>query len=165
MSVIASKYRSALGKSLYSLLVIALLLVLIGCGQRQSPTLPDERFQKIYGDILFLGELHRNDSTALRLALDSLLEINEIDTTILFASARELAIDPERSAELYRVVIERFEKQVAGPDSLGIEALPGMNPAEADSTRADQRKASAKRDSLAPSERSPKSGPPLNWKE
>ncbi|MFA6233587.1 MAG: hypothetical protein WC824_05275 [Bacteroidota bacterium] len=103
---------------LYSLLVIALLSALTGCGQKKARTLPEEAFQQIYGDILFLGELHRNDTTALRHALDSLLDVNNIDTTVLFATAREFATDAERSAELYRVVTERFEKQSKGADSL-----------------------------------------------
>ncbi|MFZ1731925.1 MAG: hypothetical protein WBQ23_11260 [Bacteroidota bacterium] len=135
-----------------------------GCGQNQSPTLPDEKFQKIYGDILFLGELHRSDSTALHHALDSLLKANEIDTTILFASARELAIDQERSAELYRVVIERFEKQ-STPDSIDLEDLPAMGAPAADSTTGMKRNAPAVQDSLTPATKTPKSGPPLYWKD
>ncbi|MBE0645222.1 MAG: hypothetical protein IH600_14155 [Bacteroidetes bacterium] len=118
MSVIANRYLSALGKSLCSLCVIVLLSTVAGCGEKQSPTLPEEKFQQIYGDILFLGELYRSDSTALRLALDSMLTANNIDTTILFASAREIVVDKQKSAELYRIVIERFEKQSARPDTL-----------------------------------------------
>ncbi len=95
-----------------------LLFAFAGCGEKQPETLPEEQFQQIYGDILFLGELYRSDSTALRTALDSLLVANGIDTTILFETARATAIDKERSAELYRVVVERFEARSAPPDTL-----------------------------------------------
>lgn len=122
MSVMDSRYLSALGNILCSLCVIILLSAAAGCDKKQTPSIPEERFQQIYGDILFLGELYRNDSTALRTALDSLLEANDIDTSILFATARQTAVDREQSAELYRVVIERFEKRSQPQDSLSPEA-------------------------------------------
>jgi hypothetical protein len=99
-----------------------------GCDRgEQRRTMPDEKFHQIYGDILFLGELHRGDSTGMRLALDSLLTANDIDTAILFASAREIALDKERSEELHRIVIERFEKIAAPADTAA--AAPRRAPA------------------------------------
>jgi hypothetical protein len=94
-----------------------LLIALAGCDDERARTLPDREFQQIYGDILFLGELYREDSTALAQALDSLLTANAMDTTVLFAAARETARDPQRGTELYRIVVERFERQVGRPDT------------------------------------------------
>jgi len=99
------------------LCVIVLLIAWTGCDGDRARTLPDGEFQQIYGDILFLGELYREDSTALAHALDSLLAARGIDTTVLFATARETALDPQRGTELYRIVVERFERQVGRPDS------------------------------------------------
>ena len=126
MSVIESKYLSALGKRLCSLCLIFLLVSVVGCGGEKAPSLPDEKFQQIYGDILLLGELHRSDSTALRHSLDSLLDAHGIDTTILFASARETALDPARSEALYRVVVERFEKKIGRSDSTEVKTAPPL---------------------------------------
>ncbi len=95
-----------------------LLCTVPGCDRgTQTRTIPDEKFHQIYGDILLLGELHRGDSLSLRLALDSLLAAHGTDTAQLFSTAREIALDKDRSAELHRIVIERFEKKSAPADS------------------------------------------------
>lgn len=125
MSVIASRYRSAFGKSVLSLFIV-LLFFCPGCGEQEHTAIPDEEFQHIYGDILLLGELHRSDTATLRLSLDSLLDAHGIDTTALFAKARDVALDAERSAELYRVVIERFEQQSGRPDTTAVKTAPPL---------------------------------------
>ncbi|MBR9974000.1 MAG: hypothetical protein KFF77_00320 [Bacteroidetes bacterium] len=73
-----------------------------------------------------LGELHRSDTAALRLSLDSLLEAHGTDTTALFAKARNVSLDAERSAELYRVVIERFERTSGMPDTTHVKTAPPL---------------------------------------
>jgi hypothetical protein len=101
-----------------------LLVALSGCDGEKPSTLPDEEFQQIYGEIILLGELHRSDTARLRLALDSLLEDRGVDTTVLFTTAREIALDAGRSAELYRIVIERFEQQIGRPDTTERKTAP-----------------------------------------
>ena len=88
--------------------------------------MPDEQFRQIYGDILLLGELHRSDTAALRLSLDSLLDAHGTDTTSLFAKARDIALDQERSAELYRVVTERFETATGTADTTKVKTAPPL---------------------------------------
>lgn len=100
--------------------------MLAGCGGRSDASLPDEKFHQIYGDILLLGELHRDDTTALRLSLDSLLAAHATDTAALFAKAREIALDQQASAELYRVVIERFETRAGAKDTTKLKTAPPL---------------------------------------
>ncbi|MBR9978833.1 MAG: hypothetical protein KFH87_12175 [Bacteroidetes bacterium] len=119
--MIANRYLSALGNNVPSLVVIILLVFNTACGREDTRTLDDGEFQQIYGDILFLGELYRQDSTALHAALDSLLDAHTIDTTVLFETAREIIVDKQRSDELYRGVIERYEARIAPPDT-GVHA-------------------------------------------
>lgn len=125
MSVIANRYLSALGNIVPSLVVIILLVFNAACGREEARTLDDGEFQQIYGDILLLGELHRQDSTALHNALDSLLDAHAIDTTLLFETAREIIVDKQRSDELYRGVIERYEARIAPPDT-GVHASDSL---------------------------------------
>ena len=92
--------------------------ILPACGSEGPETLPRETFQQIYGEILYKAELYRDDSLRLRREFDSLLLAYDTDTTVLFATAREIAQDRESVEELYRITIERFERVTRGPDSL-----------------------------------------------
>lgn len=87
-----------------------------GCGGGETPRLPEEKFEQIYGDILFLGELHREDTLAMRKAVDSLLKAHNTDSTALLATARELADDSGALNSIYRNLILRFET-LSMPDS------------------------------------------------
>jgi hypothetical protein len=118
INVIAMRNLSALGNNGLLLLLACILCVfsVSGCGSGDTPRLPEETFEQIYGDILFLGELHREDTLAMRKAVDSLLEAHNTDSTTLLATARELADDSGALNEIYRNLILRFESLTV-PDS------------------------------------------------
>lgn len=119
ISVIAMRYLSAFGKSTFIPLLLSCMFAAVsvwGCGSGGERSLPEEEFEQIYGDILYLGELHRDDTLALRGAVDSLLRAHGTDSTTLLATARSFADEPGRLNEVYRNIILRFEA-IAAPDT------------------------------------------------
>jgi hypothetical protein len=120
INVIAMRYLSALGKSVLPLLLPCMLAVssFLGCGNSGERTLPEKEFEQIYGDIIFLGELHRDDTLALRAAVDSMLYAHGTDSTALLATARSLADDPQSLNDIYRNIILRFEAIAAADSSV-----------------------------------------------
>ncbi len=93
--------------------------------------MPEEEFEQIYGDIVYLGELHRDDTLALRAAYDSLLKAHHTDTTVLYATARELTRDPETLNEIYRNIVLRLER-IAAKDTTKSEVPEWREPAQID---------------------------------
>jgi|GEM_PF-3187307 len=113
IKVIAMRYRSALGNTLRLPLwvLICLILFVCSCDKKHGELLPDDDFERIYGEILFLGELHRGDTLQLREAIDSLLHAHDTDTTQMIATARELTKDPKRLTDIYRNIVSRLEQR------------------------------------------------------
>ncbi len=97
-------------------------MLLPSCGEEAAETLPDETFQRIYGEILYKAELYRSDTLRMQREFDSLLTAYGTDTTQLFATARAISTDRDRVDELYRVTIERFERMARGPDSTAADS-------------------------------------------
>jgi hypothetical protein len=65
-----------------------------GCGRNdQGADIPRERLVQIYGEMLFLAELHRQDTTGYRAALDSLCRANGTDTAQIAKAIRVLSED------------------------------------------------------------------------
>jgi hypothetical protein len=74
------------------------LFVLIGCDGDRGGEIPRERFVQIYRQILVGAELHRNDTTAYRLSLDSLMTRehvtrDQLQRTMQWYSARPAELD------------------------------------------------------------------------
>ncbi len=95
-----------------------MLMYASACSDDNDDLLPDETFEILYGDVLFLGELYRGDSTLIRRSIDSLLQAHGTDTTTFFATAETYAQDREKMQRLYSKTIERFEKLSGSNDSL-----------------------------------------------
>lgn len=113
MTVIARRYRSARGKKTLSLVVSVMVCVLAaGCGRDEDRQhVPREQFVQIYADMLFLAELHRQDTTGYRRAMDSLCRVHRTDTASLAAAFRVFNSDPDGMAQFYDAVIRRMERK------------------------------------------------------
>jgi hypothetical protein len=90
-------------------LLMILAVSVIGCDEQRARTLSDEEFEQIYGDILYLGELHRGDTLTMRRGIDSVLRAHDTDSSALLATARELCTRPEDLHAVYRNVLLRFD--------------------------------------------------------
>lgn len=97
------------------------MILLLGssCNDDEKKLLSDETFETLYGDVLFLGELYRGDSTLIRQGVDSLLHVHGTDTATFFTTAEHYAHDREKMDQLYKVTIERFEQLSNRNDSSG----------------------------------------------
>lgn len=95
-----------------------LLCTVPSCDDGDSNVLSDQTFETLYGDVLFIGELYRGDSTLIRTSIDSLLSAHGTDSATFFATAEHYAHDREKMDRLYKTTIERFEKLSGQPDSL-----------------------------------------------
>jgi hypothetical protein len=89
-------------------------VVLSGCGSDTDRMLSQDEFEHIYGELIFLAELYRDDSLALHRATDSLLQAHETDTVAVLATARALSEDTEALSSIYRNIILRLEGIAAG---------------------------------------------------
>ena len=66
---------------------------------------------QIYGDMLFLAELYRQDSTSYGRALDSMYRVNAVDSAQINTTMRELSGDTKELSAFYEQVMNHLEKR------------------------------------------------------
>jgi hypothetical protein len=84
-----------------------------GCGRTtdNGGRVPREQFVQIYGDMLFLAELHRQDTTSYRRSLDSLCRMRAVDTALIAQTYRWYAGNEKELASFHEDVVKYLEKK------------------------------------------------------
>lgn len=117
MTVIPSRYRSAFGRRALWAFVAFIVFgaAFPACTRDDGARIPEDRFVQIYGDMLYLAELHRADPVARRHATDSLLRASGTDSAAVARTMAWYAVRQEEFPAMYDRVIKHLEKKSGSP--------------------------------------------------